>query len=62
VGARRFGGFGVGVESPRVVVSVRPRSDDAVLVSGSQADRAEIFARRAWSRFGLSGGVEMNVH
>jgi beta-RFAP synthase len=61
VGARRFGGFGVGVESPRVVVSVRPRSDDAVLVSGSQADRAEIFARRAWSRFGLSGGVEMNV-
>ena len=26
LGARRFGGFGVGIESPRVVVSVRPRS------------------------------------
>jgi beta-ribofuranosylaminobenzene 5'-phosphate synthase len=62
VGARRFGGFGVGVESPRVVVSVRPRSDDAVIVSGSQAHRAQTFARRACSRFGLSGGVEVNVH
>jgi beta-RFAP synthase len=61
VGARRFGGFGVGIESPRVVVSVRPRSDDALLVSGSQADRAETFARRAWSSFGLSGGVDIDV-
>jgi beta-ribofuranosylaminobenzene 5'-phosphate synthase len=62
VGARRFGGFGVGVESPRVVVGVRPRSGDAVIVSGSQADRATTFARRAWSTVGLSGGVEVNVH
>jgi beta-ribofuranosylaminobenzene 5'-phosphate synthase len=62
VGARRFGGFGVGIESPRVVVGVRPRSDDAVVVSGSQADRATTFARRASSRFGLSGGVEVSVY
>jgi beta-ribofuranosylaminobenzene 5'-phosphate synthase len=61
VGARRFGGFGVGVESPRVVVGVTPRSGDAVTASGSQADRATSFARRARSRFGLSGGVEVNV-
>lgn len=62
VAARRFGGFGVGVESPRVVVGVRPRSGDAVIVSGLQADRARTFARRAWSTFGLGGGVEVNVH
>jgi beta-ribofuranosylaminobenzene 5'-phosphate synthase len=65
VGARRFGGFGVGVESPRVVVGVRrmaSESSDAVIVSGPQADRATKFARRAWSRLGLHGGVEVNVH
>jgi beta-ribofuranosylaminobenzene 5'-phosphate synthase len=64
LGARRFGGFGVGIESPRVVVRVRwaaSKSSDAVIVSGSQADRAMIFARRIWSTFGLSGGVEVNV-
>jgi beta-ribofuranosylaminobenzene 5'-phosphate synthase len=62
VGTRRFGGFGVGVEFPRVVVGVRPQSGDAVIVSGSQADRARTFARRARSTFGLTGGVEVNVH
>ncbi len=62
IGARRFGGFGVGVESPRVVVGVRPRSGDTVLVSGPQADRARVFAQRALSMFGLSGGVEVTVH
>jgi beta-ribofuranosylaminobenzene 5'-phosphate synthase len=64
VGARRFGGFGVGIESPRVVVRVRwaaSKSSDAIIVSGSQADRATTFARRIWSTFGLSGGVEVNV-
>jgi beta-ribofuranosylaminobenzene 5'-phosphate synthase len=66
VGERRFGGFGVGVEFPRVVVGVRwtggPMSSDAIVVSGSQGDRAKTFARRAQSRFELSGGVEVNVH
>ena len=68
LGARRFGGFGVGIESPRVVVRVRwaggrAGSDcsDAVIVSGSQPHRAMTFARRIWSTFGLSGGVEVNV-
>jgi beta-ribofuranosylaminobenzene 5'-phosphate synthase len=64
LGARRFGGFGVGIESPRVVVRVRwaaSQSSDAVIVSGLQADRAMSFARRIWSTFGLSGAVEVNV-
>jgi len=64
LGARRFGGFGVGIEFPRVVVRVRwaaSQSSDAVIVSGSQADRAMTFARRICSTFGLSGSVEVNV-
>jgi beta-RFAP synthase len=64
LGARRFGGFGVGIESPRVAVAVRwagPGPSDAVIVSGPQAGRATTFARRAWSNLGLSSGVEVNV-
>jgi beta-RFAP synthase len=61
LGVRRFGGFGVGIASPRVVVSVRPRSDEQVVVTGSQADRATTFAHRARSRFELSCGVEVDV-
>jgi beta-ribofuranosylaminobenzene 5'-phosphate synthase len=61
VGARRFGGFGVGVEYPRVVVGVRPVPGDAVTVTGPQADRAEAFALRARAAFGLRGGVEVTV-
>jgi len=62
VGARRFGGFGVGVEYPRVVVAVRPGPGDAVTVTGPQADRARAFAHRARAAFGLRGGVEVTVH
>jgi beta-RFAP synthase len=65
LGTRRFGGFGVGIESPRVVVSVgwaRSTSSETVIVSGSQRDRARTFARRARSTFGLRGGVTVTVH
>src|SRR5438067_1241891 len=65
LGARRFGGFGVGIEFPRVVVSLgwgQSECSDAVIVSGCQADRATTFARRAWSSFGLTSGVEVIVH
>jgi beta-RFAP synthase len=62
VGARRFGGFGVGIEFPRVVVAARPGPGEAVTVTGSQADRAQGFARRARAAFGLDGGVEVTVH
>ena len=70
VGARRFGGFGVGVEYPRVVVGVdRARrtpggrvGSEAPVVSGPQADRAATFARRARSEFGLRDEVAVNVY
>jgi beta-ribofuranosylaminobenzene 5'-phosphate synthase len=61
LGSRRFGGFGVGIESPRVVVGVRPRPGEEVVVTGSQAERATTFARRARSRLGISRGAEVDV-
>jgi beta-ribofuranosylaminobenzene 5'-phosphate synthase len=61
IGARRFGGCGVAVESPRVVVAVRPASDQEVTAHGSQAERATAFARRARDAFGHRGGVEVEV-
>ncbi|HWE07845.1 MAG TPA: beta-ribofuranosylaminobenzene 5'-phosphate synthase family protein [Solirubrobacteraceae bacterium] len=64
LGVRRFGGFGVGIEAPRVIVEVgrrRDRSRAAVVAFGSQADRATDFARRARDAFGLRYGVEVNV-
>lgn len=64
VGERRFGGFGVGIELPRVVVAVgatESHSPDELIVSGPQAQRAEAFARRARSRLGIGGGIEVNV-
>lgn len=61
IGARRFGGCGVAVASPRVVVGVRPRSGEEVVAHGSQAERAAAFARRARTAFGLEEGVEVDV-
>ena len=61
LGARRFGGCGVAVESPRVVVRIRSRSGDDVIAHGPEAERAGTFARRAREAFGHPGGVEVDV-
>ena len=64
LGARRFGGFGVGIESPRVVVAVGvagPEATDELIVSGAQAERATEFAQRARARWGIGGGIELEV-
>jgi beta-ribofuranosylaminobenzene 5'-phosphate synthase len=61
LGVRRFGGFGVGIESPRVVVGIRARPDGEVVVTGPQADRARTFAQRARSWLGIGGGVDVDV-
>jgi beta-ribofuranosylaminobenzene 5'-phosphate synthase len=60
LGARRFGGFGVGVEYPRVVVGVDRA--ESLIASGPQAERAAAFARRARSEFGLREAVAVNVY
>lgn len=61
IGARRFGGCGVAVESPRVVVGVRSRPGPEVTGHGSQAERATTFARRAGAAFDHREGVELDV-
>ncbi len=61
IGSRRFGGVGVGVESPRVVVSVSDRAGEEVVAHGPQADRAATFAGRARGAFGYRPGVEVDV-
>jgi len=61
IGSRRFGGCGVALESPRVVVCVRARPGEEVTALGSQADRAAAFASRAREAFGYRGGVAVDV-
>jgi beta-ribofuranosylaminobenzene 5'-phosphate synthase len=64
LGSRRFGGCGVAVEFPRVVVGVRrvgSESSEEVIAHGPQAERAAAFASRAREAFGFRGGVEVDV-
>jgi beta-RFAP synthase len=61
LGRRHFGGCGVSIESPRVVVALRPRSDEEVNAHGPQAERATAFAQRIRTAFGHSGGLEVEV-
>jgi beta-RFAP synthase len=64
LGPRRFGGFGVAIEAPRVVVAVRRSrggSPDSVLASGPQRDRAAMFARRTLAELGVAEAIELEV-
>lgn len=61
LGSRHFGGCGVGIESPRVVVAVRPHPGEEVNAHGPQAERAAAFAQRARAAFGPRGGLEVEV-
>jgi beta-ribofuranosylaminobenzene 5'-phosphate synthase len=61
LGTRRFGGCGVAVESPRVVVAVRSRPGEEVTARGAQADRAASFADRSRAAFQHRGGVDVDV-
>jgi beta-ribofuranosylaminobenzene 5'-phosphate synthase len=61
IGARRFGGCGVAVASPRVVVALKAGRGEEVLARGTQAERAGAFAGRARAAFGHRGGVDVEV-
>jgi beta-ribofuranosylaminobenzene 5'-phosphate synthase len=65
LGRRRFGGFGVAIESPRVVVAVRWAEDESrvngVAASGPQADRAAAFAQSVRAELGISGALAVDV-
>ena len=58
-GERRFGGLGVVVARPAVVVEARMA--DELSAEGADAERALAFARRCHEALGLPGGAHLNV-
>ena len=58
-GTRRFGGLGVAVERPAVVLEAEPADD--LSVEGAEAERALAFARTCRDALGLAGGARLRV-
>ena len=58
-GARRFGGLGVSVNRPAVVLEAR--SADELSAEGADAERALIFAQRCRDALDLRGGAHLRV-
>jgi beta-ribofuranosylaminobenzene 5'-phosphate synthase len=58
-GARRFGGLGVSVSRPAVVLEAEPA--DELSADGAEAERALTFARRCRDALGLPGGAHLRV-
>jgi beta-ribofuranosylaminobenzene 5'-phosphate synthase len=64
LGHRRFGGFGVAIESPRVVVAVgwaETESSNGVTATGPQADRAAAFAESVRAELGITRALAVEV-
>jgi beta-ribofuranosylaminobenzene 5'-phosphate synthase len=58
-GARRFGGLGVSVDRPAVVLEAQPA--DELSAEGADAERALVFAQRCRDALGLDGGAHLRV-
>ncbi len=58
-GARRFGGLGVSVARPAVVVEAQ--AADELSAEGADAERALAFGRRCRDALGLAGGARLRV-
>jgi len=58
-GARRFGGLGVSVSRPAVVLEAEPA--DELCAEGADAERTLTFARRCHRALGLAGGAHLRV-
>jgi beta-RFAP synthase len=58
-GERRFGGLGVAVRQPAVVIEAE-RADE-LCVEGAEAERALEFARRCRDALGLEGGAHVRI-
>src|SRR5262245_2662441 len=58
-GTRRFGGLGVAIERPAVVLEAEPA--DELSAEGADAARALAFARRCRDALGLPGGAHLRV-
>jgi beta-ribofuranosylaminobenzene 5'-phosphate synthase len=57
--ARRFGGLGVSISRPAVVLEAQPADD--MSVEGAEAERALTFARRSRDALGLEGGAHLRL-
>src|SRR5215217_1575761 len=58
-GERRFGGLGVSVSRPAVVLEAEPA--DELSAEGPDAERALTFARRCRDALGLEGGAHLRI-
>jgi beta-ribofuranosylaminobenzene 5'-phosphate synthase len=58
-GARRFGGLGVSVSRPAVVLEAQPAAE--LSAEGADAERALTFARRCRDALGFAGGAHLRV-
>ena len=58
-GARRFGGLGVSVSRPAVVLEAEPAGE--LSAEGADAERALTFARRCREALGFEGGAHLRV-
>ena len=58
-GGRRFGGLGVSVSRPAVVLEAQPAEE--LSVEGAEAERALMFARRCRDVLALPGGARLRV-
>jgi beta-ribofuranosylaminobenzene 5'-phosphate synthase len=58
-GARSFGGLGVSVSRPAVVLEAEPADD--LSAKGAEAERALTFARRCHDALGLPGGAHLRM-
>jgi beta-ribofuranosylaminobenzene 5'-phosphate synthase len=58
-GERRFGGLGVSVSRPAVVLEARPA--DELSAEGADAERALMFAQRCHEALGLADGAHLRV-
>jgi beta-ribofuranosylaminobenzene 5'-phosphate synthase len=58
-GDRRFGGLGVSVSRPAVVLEAQ--AADELSVEGAEAERALAFARRCRDALGLPGGAHLRI-
>jgi beta-RFAP synthase len=58
-GGRRFGGLGVSVTRPAVILEAQPADD--LSAEGADAERALTFARRCHAALGLPGGAHLRI-
>ncbi len=57
---RRFGGIGIAVQEPSLLLEARPAAE--LIVTGEEAERVRLYARRFLDHHGLSGGARLHLH